>query len=360
MPSPKSGFRLAVTMYASAVAVGLLVGGRQAQGHLFCVTTASELQSALTDSSAGGMYNGEDNDIYIAPGTYTTGTATANEPFTFTSSAANSIVIQGALADCAQYPVVNASMVVLDGNNATPGARHREHSGFGLHRSDLTIQNGESSTSGAGLAVNFDSSGNPLGTNNYVSLYNAIIRNNHTTSSCAGVASDAGAQTQLTYDVIAGNSADDGAGAGCLIGLNTVFLENNTITHNTTTLTNGTGGISISVGNGHFTSLKNNILWNNTNYGAYFFSAAKLDFNDYGTLGGVTPTSNTNSFSSEPDFVNAAGGNFHLTGDSQLLGISTFFPETCCDVEGDGIPQAGRLDLGAYEETVFTGGFEGN
>ncbi|MGA9333664.1 MAG: hypothetical protein WBV39_05240 [Rudaea sp.] len=366
MGNLKFGFRfrqrLAARACTCAVALAALIAGNPAHAHLYCVTSVAELQTALAESSSGGIYNGEENDIYISAGTYKTGTATGNLPFTFTSSAASLLLISGAPANCASYSGVDASQVVLDGNNSSQVLNITSTQGP-VFVGSLTIQNGEASKAGAGLAVNYDSSGNTLGTNNSVAVIGTIIRNNHTTAFCGGIATDAGGVTQLFFNVVAGNSADngeEGGAAGCLLGNDDLLVENNTVTLNTTTMTGGIGGVSIAAIGAHFPTLRNNILWDNTNFGAYFFSPnANLDFNDYGVLGGVTPSFNTHALSTMPDFVNRPGGDFHLAGDSPLLGISPDLPNICCDVEHLGVPQTGRIDLGAYEETIFTANFDG-
>ena len=87
-------------------------------------------------------------------------------------------------------------------------------------------------------------------------------------------------------------------------------------------------------------------------------SGAILSHNDYGTRGGATPASEISNLSVNPKFVDAAGGDFHLAGDSPLLGYG--LPQgTITDLDGNPYPVSGKIDLGAYAETIFIDGFDG-
>ena len=99
-------------------------------------------------------------------------------------------------------------------------------------------------------------------------------------------------------------------------------------------------------------------------YGAYLdTNNIDLDNNDYGTLGGTPPHTNTHSLvNKNPRFVNAAGGDFHLAGNSPALGFSTG-PQRgtfISDLERHAYALGGNIDVGAYEETIFIDGFDGN
>jgi hypothetical protein len=59
-----------------------------------------------------------------------------------------------------------------------------------------------------------------------------------------------------------------------------------------------------------------------------------------------------------PKFVNANGGDFHLAGDSPLLGASPLFYAST-DPDGNSYPRHGKGDLGAYAETIFVDGLDG-
>jgi len=106
--------------------------------------------------------------------------------------------------------------------------------------------------------------------------------------------------------------------------------------------------------------LLGNILWQNTNVGLYLAgTAAELDFNDYGAIGGVAPFNKQGNVSTKPKFVDPANGNYHLAGDSPLLTYcSSARPVYPFDLVGNYYPSTGFVDIGAYEETIFIDGFE--
>ena len=337
-------------------ALALLTVSGLAQANTFCVATAQQLQDALTASSDGGMYHNETNTILLIQGTYTTGAATGNGPFHYSNSTIGvRININGGLDATCTTQTPKASLTVLDGNHASQVLTI--HSADGRVFVDtLTIQNGESSLDGGGLSINAS-----LGDNSSAYVFDTIIQNNHTTNYGGGFIVDAagsGHFLELLNNLIAGNSADLGDGAGELVGNGSeTFISNNTVSQNTTTAMGGTGGLSPCNG-GAICVVYNNIFWNNTNFGLYLSSTnADVEYNDYGTLGGLTPATSQGNVSVAPKFVNANGGNFHLAGDSPLLGFS---PKLLggFDLDGNPYPSAGKSDLGAYEETIFVDGFD--
>ncbi len=136
-------------------------------------------------------------------------------------------------------------------------------------------------------------------------------------------------------------------------------VYNNTVSRNTTTFAGGTGGFYYA-GSAANVYIANNIFWNNTNYGINLGSSlVQLDYNDIGTQGGSTPLSSSGNLSLAPGFVDAAGGDFHLAGNSALLGAVPQAYQSI-DPDGNASPVSGKMDMGAYNETVFTDGFDGN
>jgi hypothetical protein len=84
-----------------------------------------------------------------------------------------------------------------------------------------------------------------------------------------------------------------------------------------------------------------------------------LEYNDYGTIGGVAPGGSVGNVSVNPQFVNAAGGNFRLAAGSPVIGISPRSTFGGNDLDGNAYPIGGFLDLGAYQRTIFADGFDG-
>jgi hypothetical protein len=129
------------------------------------------------------------------------------------------------------------------------------------------------------------------------------------------------------------------------------------VTQNTSTAaTNPSGGLDCAGTTPCY--LYNNIFWNNSNYCIFSgYSGAVLSHNDYGTQGGATPATDVGNLSVNPQFIDAAGDDFHLAANSPLLGYGT--PQgTITDLDGNPYPLKGKIDLGAYTETIFTDDFE--
>lgn len=358
---------LSIRLRAGVLGCAVFIAGSYAQAHNFlCVSTAAALQNALTQSSDGGTHSGEVNTIYLGEGTFKTGAATGNGPFHYSSTASTgSISIRGGAygTDCNSYSH-SPEHAILDGNNATQVLRMLSMHGE-VSVQLVTIQNGESSTDGGGLAVN-----------NIQAGYDAVvfvglnrIRNNHTTAVGGGVAlyADKADQLLLSTNLIVGNSADNGYGAGIVFanGSTTTNQQTN-ITHNvvygnTTSQSGAVGGLGCGSTGAQLTYLSDNILWNNDNTGLYLIgNNVYLKANDYGTLAGSLPASNTDALSVAPHFFDAAGGDFHLAGNSPLIGVKFDVLGLNNDLDGNPFPMSGKGDLGAYAETIFNDGFDGN
>lgn len=347
--------------HALACALGgaLLLASACAGAHTFCVSTAVELQNALDDSGNGGTYNGENNFIYIVKGTYKVGPATGGQAFHYQSTAATGqILLYGGYNAACTVQTKKAALTVLDGNGiAQVLTIHR--SATNVVVSNLTIQNGETTLAGGGLVVN-----DHAGDNSGADLDDLIIRNNHTTDNAGGLlvfANGNGNDLYLKNNVITGNSADGDFGAGEVIGNTSVSsLYNNTVARNSAASAGSTGGLYYG-GAASNVYIGNNIFWNNTTCGLRLGSSlSKLFYNDVGTICGFAPYfGSTGNVAVSPDFVDAVGGNFHLAGTSPLIGaVPTSYSST--DPEGNVSAVGGAMDMGAYYETIFTDGVEGN
>jgi len=327
------------------------------QGHTFCVASSEDLQAALDQSSDGGAFNSEDNFVGVVAGTYFTGAA----PFTYTSTGAHQLIIQGGYHDalCTSPSILShafdSRLSILDGHSATGVMKLRGPNGL-LSVSNLTFQNGESVEPGAGLQVNYGAS-----VNTSVGIGPNIIRDNHTSSYAGGLYAFGSGEfgVAIVQNLIVDNKADsDDGGAYVLIsGSVSAYVQNNTIANNLS----GTGPIGgLRCGGSPGFNFYNNIVWGNNDTDVYLSPGKQfLLYNDYGSLIGPVPFDAGGNLSSDPRFVNAGVGNFHLAGNSPALGISSI-TGLVTDVEGKGWPRAGRVDPGAYEETIFIDGFDGD
>ena len=125
-------------------------------GATFCVSNASELQTALTTAES----NGENNTIKIVQGTY-------NGNFTYASTEAYGLTVEGGYTqDCASRTIDPANTILDGGGTDTVLALVSQGSAtFSVE--GLTFQNGNASTTddGGGLYAKTED-GNVIVTNN--------------------------------------------------------------------------------------------------------------------------------------------------------------------------------------------------
>jgi hypothetical protein len=349
---------LASNIVVPALGIILLAFNAGTQAHTFCVTNAADLQAALNQSSDGGIFNNEPNSVNIVAGAYLTN----GGPFTYNSTSAGDLFIQGGFHDalCTSPTPFSADfdskLSILDGHNASGVMKLRSTNGE-IFVNNLTFQNGESTEPGGGLQVNYGGAVNKpaiIGPN--------IFRDNHTSSYAGGLyVYGAGTFFAVTVyeNVIVNNKSesDDGGAYVLTSGTVSAIVQNNTIANNMS-VTGPIGGLRCGGSPGF--NLYNNIVWGNSGTDIYLAPGQQvLYFNDYGTLVGPTPFETNGNLSSNPRFIDSDVGNFHLAGNSPALGISwEADPWLLSDVEGKAWPRNGRIDLGAYEETIFVDGNE--
>lgn len=339
--------------FSCALAMCAFLATANVAAHEFCVATAADLEAALAASSDGGMYASENNDIGLLPGTYTT----SGGPFHYANATHGLSLIGGYDAGCANR-LDDPTLSVLDGGHATP-VLDLHSQGGALEVDWVTIQNGE--TTGAGGGLYLEGTGGQV-----TSVGNVIIQNNHAADTAGGIYATVGnnASNDVLFvesSLIVGNSADNGSSAGVLIVHGAgATIAGNTVSLNTTTLANGIGGMSFGGNATCNCAVVNNIFWDNANIGLWLNSSnVALEYNDIGTLDGSTPDTDIGNVSVAPHFVDRDNGNFHLAGDSTLIGL-TPNPIGSVDIEGHSRPRFGLADPGAYEETIFADAFEPN
>ena len=338
---------------AIAFAIGVVAAGfgGRAGATDFCVTTSTELRAALAASSDGGANQNELNGIKVATGTYLT--SDVHDRFFYNNTSATSrLQIWGDFnSDCSQLGEESAP-TILDGGGSTQVLVVRSAHGE-VDLLNLTLQNGNTTQAGGGLAVNDTGS-----TSGNVLLRKLIIRNNHTSAQEGGFRAFAYGGDLIYFDnnLVVGNSADQGLAAGELSGGGKIYARYNTMSMNTSPGSN-IGGLLCS--GSPSCEIANTVFWQNANADLYLTSDASLYFNDIGVLAGTAPSTNVGALDTDPKFVDAAGGNFHLGDGSPLIGASTYFDsQVDDDIEGHSLPLTGRTDIGAYMETIFHDGFE--
>jgi parallel beta-helix repeat protein len=166
---------------------------------------------------------------------------------------------------------------------------------------------------------------------------NNIIRNNHligngtTSPNGGGVISGSGSGTLIANNVINGNRD------GILICCGTATPSNHKIFNNTIH-GNSRWGVEVQKGTGH--QIRNNIIRSNAMADTRF-------------LVGVTAT---NNLSGDPQFVDAAAGDFRLKDASSAIDAGIALAEVPDDFMKVSRPQGSTHDLGAYEYISSTAG----
>jgi hypothetical protein len=169
-----------------AAAAAVLAAGNAGAGTVVvhCVSTAQQLQSALTSSSDGGAHGGQNNHIKVVQGLYQTRLVQNPSPGTFfyqNSADTGDLWVEGGYnSDCSARST-NALATLIDGNSQYQ-TMELESVTASIKVSGLTLENGEAETVGAGLAINDTALYHGSAT-----VFDTIIRNNHTTQAGGGL-----------------------------------------------------------------------------------------------------------------------------------------------------------------------------
>ena len=200
----------------------------------FCVSTSSELSTALSTSTA----NGEDDIIRVQQGTY-------NGNFLYASTEAFGVTVEGGYTTGCVSRVVDATNTVLDAGSSgfvlrfgPPGSPSSATTPGNLGIDGITFQNGYViATQGGGIAIRTDGDTN---------ISNCIITDNQVVSSAGGGLFIYGqGNITLNNNIISNNTAQSGSSAGISISpCNILRILNNTISNNITASNNG--GIFVS------------------------------------------------------------------------------------------------------------------
>lgn len=177
------------------------------------------------------------------------------------------------------------------------------------------------------------------GVNGNTVRYSKIYTNGGAEGSQFGLLLSSGSNNKAYGNLIYGNTGGIDVSydcTNCLVYNNTVY-NNNIIRGNVKTPNNYDG---IHIGTGINTIIKNNILYGN--YGS----------NTVNTATGTNTTA-SNNLSTNPSFVNAASGDFHLQASSPAIGAGTAIPGiTITDFSGAALPQSASIDIGAFQSKV--------
>ncbi|MEO7326711.1 MAG: hypothetical protein ABIW82_17965 [Dokdonella sp.] len=333
---------------AKACLSGLLLASTSASAATWCVHTAADFRAKLALAES----NGESDIIQLVRGTY----AVAGDEFTFTSTEAFDLVINGDFDPTCTKTGHDPHATILDGGGLTQVLRTDSSGGVTVRY--VTVQNGfRSGSDGGGMQMN--------GTGAATLALN-IFRNNASDFSVGAGYVGVGGDVRISGNLIVGNHAPGVGGFYVFLGASALAdLTNNTIVGNS--VTNPASGtimfFNYSVGTLPAVFASNNIFWGNTTHSDLEFldGLAQLHNNDYSSIMGSPDSGSAANQSIDPMF--AAAHDFHLKPASPLLGAGTVSPHGGLnnnDIEGHDRTFNGLVDMGAYErgDKIFDDGFE--
>ena len=178
---------------------------------------------------------------------------------------------------------------------------------------------------------------------------NIIIRNSKIHNGQRGINADTGGGHKIYNNLVYNNTGiaivvEYGGGAD---------VYNNTIY--------GNGGYALAFGDGGTSSAKNNIIFNHSSLGIIVLSNTTTNVVISNNLSSNNGTNyrddsgrailSNNKFGNQynPQFANAAAGNFWLLTGSDAIDAGVAIPGLTTDFAGVGRPRGGAYDIGAYE-----------
>jgi hypothetical protein len=319
---------------------------------MFCVFNAAQLRAALADVSDGGVYNAEDNTIYISGGTH----HTDGKEFFYSSTDPHTLDIIGMGTQTCGVTKQKAALTILDGDDKSRVFESHSTQGAVLLQF-LTIQHGNvgKNEHGGGLLMNdlVGDNGQPL-----VNL--VIIRDNHAYIDGGFLIGDGGNYgIDFLNNLVVRNSADVADGGGGIVNtgangtgtrINSNTFADNTVVHHAAS---AIGGLYVHTATPD--TMSNNIFWGNSGYDVKSDIAALVD-NDYGSDFNPPAAGSSGNLQVNPHFVGPS--NFRLSASSALLGMGTLNPPggylSGIDIRANPRIVNGKIDIGAYERQAKT------
>ncbi|MEN8219442.1 MAG: right-handed parallel beta-helix repeat-containing protein [Pseudomonadota bacterium] len=266
----------------------------------FCVTTTTELKTALTMAA----FNGEDDNIQVVQGTY-------EGNFVYVASEEFNLSVKGGYKTGCVSRAVDPSNTVLNGGGKASVLILVNKNAIEFVVDGLTIENGETAananSSGGGLHISTDKgdvtlshsiiSGNKAnfyGGGAYIEGSSTISISDNTISDntahrIGGVHFSSSGTATFTDNIISGNTGNNRIGGVYFSGPGTVTITNNTISDNTASY--DVGGVYFS-GSGTATFTDNIISGNTTTKGSaggvYFYSGKNVTLINNVISGNIT------------------------------------------------------------------------
>jgi parallel beta-helix repeat protein len=279
---------------------------------------------------------------------------------------------------------------------------------FDLVNNDI-VENHADADLGGGVAV--------AGEDGHATLVGNLVMSNTASAGGGGISIDYGPKVVLQSNRILSNVSHDWLGSGLRIVTANVLVDRNLIAYNMNDVYDwGNGAIGIDMddsltpvtitnnvivdnvdkgvavyGTPSSLTIVNNTIANNRNEGVMVWESVlvemvrnnivasndwcglavatgsqiqTVDYNDvwnngesgeedYCDYGGGAPVPGPGSISADPQFVDAAAGDYHLAWGSPAMNAGTNAGAPAYDKDGVPRPQLSRVDMGAYEQVGF-------
>ena len=352
--------------WLKALLVAVLFGSADAPAVVFCAPTTNAIRQALATAEA----NGEADTIRIIIGTYVP--STGSIAFPYSTSESHALTIEGGWTFGCTERVDRADLTVLGGAGERRVLRINATGSGAVTVRNLTLEDGESETRGAGLSI--ENSGSPfmLPFAGNVVVERVVFLFNRTAAEAGALAiSTSGNSITVRGSLFAFNRCGND---NCALLINsrndsptTVLFGGNTVALNTCNL----GASSCDSGGARFTGEQNLVIYDNL---FAFHSGgdislqnpvveADLYYNNFDVLIGNPDTEVGTVNVANPEFVDALAEDFRLQPTSPVRNIGNApFPLPGVDLDGKPRIVGSAPDLGAYEvpDSLFADGFDGD
>lgn len=354
------------TSWLKATMIVLILAAGNASAAVFCAATTNTIRQALASAEA----NGESDTIRIIIGTYVPSSGTV--AFPYSTSESHALTIEGGWTFGCGERVDRADLTVLGGAGQRRVLRINANGSGAVTVRNLTLEDGESETRGAGLSI--ENSGSPFlqpFAGNVVVERVVFLFNRSAAEAGALAISTSGNSVTVRGSLFAFNRCGDD---NCALLINsradspmTMRFGGNTVAFNTCNL----GATACDSGGARFSGEQHAVIYDNL---FAFHSGgdvslqnpvveADLYYNNIDVLIGSADTEVGTVNVANPEFVDALAEDFRLQPTSPVRNIGNApFPLPSVDLDGKQRIVGSAPDLGAYEvpDFIFVDGFDGD
>lgn len=343
----------------------LILAAGNATAAVFCAATTSSIQQALAIAGS----NGETDTIRIIIGSYAP--AAGSIAFSYSTNENNALSIEGGYTFGCGVRVDKASLTVLSGSGMRQVMRLYAQGSGAISVKNLTIEDGNAPTRGAGLSVEGPTGAFFVGFTGSVTVERVIFLGNRSTAEAGGLAiATRGGSIVVRGNLLAFNQCGDDNCALWIQSLAsdplTVIFGGNTVALNTCIL----GAPGCDSGGARFLGQQSAVIYDNL---FAFHSGADLSlqnpavtadlyYNNIEVLTGIADTEVGTVNVPNPEFVDALAEDFRLLPTSPLRNLGNApFPLPSIDLDGKPRIIESAPELGAYEilDILFADGFDG-